>query len=95
MRGVWTIVMEMVHMPSGLDAALAGRYTFQAVLGAGATSTVYRARDEKHGRDVAIKVLRPELVGSVTRERFARETSIIARYFPGWAILDREIEEEG
>lgn len=69
----------MLPTPPGLDAALADRYTLRSVLGAGGTSTVYRARDEKHGRDVAIKVLRPELAASLTKQRFARETSIVAK----------------
>ena len=42
-------------------------------------ATVYLARDVKHGRQVAVKVLRPELVASLGTERFLREIAIAAR----------------
>src|SRR5688572_31565466 len=42
-------------------------------------ATVYLAADEKHGRQVAIKVLRPELSASLGAERFLREIEIAAR----------------
>ena len=40
---------------------------------------MYLARDTKHGRDVAIKVLRPELSASLGHDRFLREIAIAAR----------------
>ena len=64
---------------TNLAAALAGRYRLDRQLGAGGMATVFLAHDLKHGRDVAIKVLRPELAQSITGERFLREISITAR----------------
>ena len=62
-----------------LAAALAGRYRIEREVGAGATATVYHARDLRHERDVALKVLRPELAESLGRERFLREIRLAAR----------------
>jgi aryl-alcohol dehydrogenase-like predicted oxidoreductase len=44
-----------------LNAALADRYTLTREMGAGGMATVYLAHDLKHGRDVALKVLKPDL----------------------------------
>jgi serine/threonine protein kinase/Tfp pilus assembly protein PilF len=62
-----------------LAEALKGRYTIQRELGRGGMATVYLAEDRKHGRQVAIKALRPELSASVDAERFLREIGIAAR----------------
>ena len=56
-----------------LSAALAGRYRIERELGQGGMATVYLARDLKHERQVAIKVLRPELASALGPERFLRE----------------------
>ena len=53
-----------------LTTALAERYQIVRELGAGGMATVYLARDLKHDRDVAIKVLRPELAAVIGAERF-------------------------
>jgi serine/threonine-protein kinase len=42
-------------------------------------AVVYRARDVKHGRDVAVKIIRPELAAALGRERFLREIAIAAQ----------------
>ena len=47
----------MRDVPSALSAAFASRYRFERELGTGGMATVYLARDLKHERDVAIKVL--------------------------------------
>src|SRR2546428_13594075 len=60
-------------------AALADRYALDRELGRGGTATVYLALDRKHGRQVAIKVLRPELAAQLGAERFLREIGIAAR----------------
>ena len=62
-----------------LKAALADRYDVERELGRGGMATVYLARDRKHGRAVAIKVLLPDLAASVGSERFAREIELAAR----------------
>jgi tetratricopeptide (TPR) repeat protein len=61
-----------------LSTALAGRYRVIRELGAGGMANVYLAEDTKHHRQVAIKVLRPELAASVGAERFLREIVIAA-----------------
>ena len=62
-----------------LRAALADRYAIERELGHGGMATVYLARDLKHHRAVAIKVLRPELAHVLGPERFLREIEIAAR----------------
>jgi TolB-like protein len=62
-----------------LAAALAGRYHIRRELGQGGMATVYLAEDLRHHREVAIKVLRPELAAALGPERFLREIAITAR----------------
>jgi serine/threonine-protein kinase len=61
-----------------LTYVLANRYAIERELGRGGTATVYLARDLKHERRVAIKVLHAEVRDSVGPERFLREISIAA-----------------
>ena len=56
-----------------LSPALADRYRIERELGAGGMATVYLAHDLKHDRQVAIKVLRPELAAVIGAERFLAE----------------------
>jgi serine/threonine-protein kinase len=65
--------------PDILRAALGERYRLDTELGRGGMATVYIAEDLKHGRQVAIKVLRPEVAGGSSPERFLREIQIAAR----------------
>src|SRR3970040_550733 len=53
--------MAVDDLPSRLADALGGRYALERELGRGGMSIVYLARDVRHGRRVALKVLRPEL----------------------------------
>jgi serine/threonine-protein kinase len=62
-----------------LSAALSDRYAIERELGAGGMATVYLARDRKHDRAVALKVLRPDLAAVLGAERFLREIRISAR----------------
>ena len=62
-----------------LPDLLADRYQTCRELGRGGMARVYLARDLKHGRDVAIKVIRPELAASLGHDRFLREIEIAAR----------------
>ena len=68
-----------VSLAGRLRAALAGRYTVERELGRGGMAVVYLARDVKHDRLVAVKVLRPEVSTSLGPERFLREISLAAR----------------
>jgi serine/threonine-protein kinase len=61
-----------------LTRALADRYTIERQLGSGGMATVYLAYDRKHDRQVAIKVLRPELSVALGDARFLREVSTTA-----------------
>ena len=56
-----------------LKAALADRYQIQRELGSGGMATVYLAQDLRHDRQVALKVLKPELAAVVGAERFLSE----------------------
>jgi len=62
-----------------LQADLAERYVLERELGRGGMATVYLARDLKHDRLVALKVLHPELARTVGPERFKREIRLAAR----------------
>src|SRR5262245_58397393 len=66
-------------MIARLTSALADRYRIERELGRGGMATVYLAHDLKHDRQVAIKVLRPELAAVLGAERFLAEIRITAR----------------
>src|SRR5207249_4636855 len=58
---------------------LATRYIVQRKLGSGVMSNVFLAEDARYGRQVAIKVLKPEFVQAVAAERFMREIRVTAQ----------------
>ncbi len=62
-----------------IAAALADRYAVERELGAGGMATVFLARDIRHDREVAIKVLHPDLGASIGGERFEREIRVAGR----------------
>ncbi len=62
-----------------LKVALADKYAVERELGMGGMAIVYLARDIKHDRNVAIKVLLPDLAASVGSERFLREIQVTAK----------------
>jgi eukaryotic-like serine/threonine-protein kinase len=62
-----------------LQEALRDRYALERELGRGGMATVYLARDLRHDRPVALKVLHPELATTLGPERFLREIRLAAR----------------
>ena len=62
-----------------LAPALAGRYEIDREIGRGAMATVYMARDVRHHRKVALKVLDPTVTSMLGAERFEREIRITAQ----------------
>ncbi len=69
----------MTDVLSRLAAALGQSYRVERELGAGGMATVYLAHDLKHDRDVAIKVLHPDLGAALGGERFLSEIRTTAR----------------
>lgn len=79
--GAWTGRLSISIVKNHYErvkAALADRYALVRELGRGGAATVYVAKDLKHNREVAVKVLRPELTAAVSAERFLREIEIAA-----------------
>ena len=64
---------------SRINTALGDRYVIEREIGRGGMATVYLADDLKHGRKVAVKVLRPELAATIGPDRFLREIETAAR----------------
>jgi tRNA A-37 threonylcarbamoyl transferase component Bud32/TolB-like protein/tetratricopeptide (TPR) repeat protein len=62
-----------------LKDALADRYAIQREIGSGGMATVYLAQDLKHNRQVAVKVLDPNLAQTLGAERFLREIETAAK----------------
>ena len=69
----------MDELRQRLATALAGRYTIEREIGRGGMSIVFLAFDPTLGRQVAIKVLRPELAASLGPDRFLDEIKVAAR----------------
>src|SRR3989449_7954265 len=67
------------ELPASFRSAIAERYTVERELGRGGMATVYLARDLKHDRPVALKLLRPELAAILGAERFLREIRLTAQ----------------
>src|SRR5690348_11987618 len=70
--------MRPVTLGAGLGAAISDRYVIDRELGHGGMATVYLARDLRHDREVAVKVLDAH-VAPMGAERFLREIRIAAR----------------
>src|ERR1051325_9094008 len=68
----------MSQAADALADALRDRYGLDGELGRGGMATVYLARDLKHDRMVALKVLHPELAATLGPERFLREIKLVA-----------------
>src|SRR5688572_6194326 len=69
----------MVDHIASLREGLRERYSFERELGRGGMATVYLARDLRHDRPVALKVLHPELAATLGPDRFQREIRLAAR----------------
>ncbi|MES2524700.1 MAG: protein kinase [Gemmatimonadota bacterium] len=70
---------EGESQPFALPETLGGRYRLGRELGRGGMARVYVAHDSKHDRDVAVKVIRPEVAAALGRARFLREIAIASR----------------
>jgi serine/threonine-protein kinase len=68
----------MTDIATRLATALADRYRIERELGQGGMATVYLAHDLRHEREVAVKVLRPELAAVIGAERFLAEIKVTA-----------------
>jgi serine/threonine protein kinase len=69
----------MTTIPESLRTALTGRYEIERELGRGGMATVFVARDIKHNRSVAVKVLRADLAATLGPDRFLKEIEIAAQ----------------
>ena len=71
--------LTLADLTAQLQASLVERYAIEGELGRGGMATVYLARDVRHNRQVALKVLRPELTALLGRERFLNEIRLTAQ----------------
>jgi TolB-like protein len=63
----------------GVPGVLGGRYAIDREIGQGGMATVYAARDGKHDRSVALKIVRPDVAAAIGVDRFLREITVVAR----------------
>ncbi|HEY9507561.1 MAG TPA: serine/threonine-protein kinase, partial [Gemmatimonadales bacterium] len=69
----------MLDLLDQLQSALESRYAIEREIGHGGMAVVYLARDLRHDRTVAVKVLQPQLAEQLGAERFVREIRVAAR----------------
>jgi eukaryotic-like serine/threonine-protein kinase len=75
---VGTSASALGPLQGRLEAGLRGRYAIERELGTGGMAVVFLARDLRHDRQVAVKVLRPEVSAEIGAERFLREIKMAA-----------------
>jgi serine/threonine-protein kinase len=68
----------MSDLRSRLASGLTSRYSLDRELGQGGMAVVYLAHDLRHDREVALKVLKPEISAEIGAERFLREIKLAA-----------------
>lgn len=68
----------MTEIAPAPQKALGDRYTIELEIGRGGMATVYRARDPRHGRSVAVKVLNNDVAAALGTERFLQEIKTVA-----------------
>src|SRR5712691_8422143 len=76
---VWAAELRVAELIEVLREALVGRYAVERELGRGGMATVFLAEDLKHHRQVALKVLHPDIAEVIGVDRFLREIEIAAR----------------
>ena len=69
---------QVNNLQERLESGLTGRYRVERELGEGGMAVVYLARDLRHERSVAVKVLRPEISAEIGADRFLREIKMAA-----------------
>jgi len=84
-------------MPAPEPGARLSHYVIQERVGSGGMGTVYRARDTSLDRDVAVKIINPEIASNPDRiARFHREArSVAALNHPGIVTIHDRFEEHG
>jgi serine/threonine protein kinase/tetratricopeptide (TPR) repeat protein len=76
--GIFRPLHRMDSLQQRLESGLAGRYALERELGQGGMAIVFLARDIRHDRKVALKVLRPEISAEIGADRFLREIKLAA-----------------
>lgn len=69
----------MPNLQERLASALAGRYDVERRVGGGGMADVFLVRDLRHGRSVALKLMRSDIGAAIGRDRFLREIETVAR----------------
>ena len=87
--------MDDTALQERLSAVLGEGFRVEDLLGRGGCAIVFGVRDLRLGRDIAVKVLRPDLDAPLTRERFRREAESVSRLRHPHIIHVHDIGEAG
>ena len=87
--------MDDIALRERLSAVLGDGFAVEELLGRGGCAIVFGVKDLRLGRDIAVKVLRPDLDAPITRERFRREAEAVARLRHPHIIHVHDIGEAG